>query len=360
MRKRADHAGGAIALLESANPARVEDIRRELDEKRLAAAQARAYAALEVKPQVGVGGGANRAVGRFPWAARRVRLVGAACALAVAAAVGLTGLPALLPGSGEPVRALGVLSAAASIAAAQPATALGPGEYTYLKQRLGVIGVAGETVEWWIAADGSGRVRRSGPQVIGVLSFSDGHVRRLRASVEGRGRAVRDVNFGPGRFAEFYEKVNPGVLNGQIDDLPSDPEALEVVLRRKLRGALDFNPDPAAQSLQMLQVIEEILANPLASPQLRSAVYEIAAGLEGVEIREHVTDPVGRAATAIALCSAAIPERYQVFFDPVTSATLGTREASVPCNGARSHRTGLTSYSVYLEQATVDSIHKRP
>jgi hypothetical protein len=52
---------------------------------------------------------------------------------------------------------------------------------------------------------------------------------------------------------------------------------------------------------------------------------------------------------AITLCSAAIPARYEVFFDPTTSATHGTQEVSpVDWNGVRSHPSGLTSYAVYL------------
>jgi uncharacterized protein (UPF0147 family) len=182
-----------------------------------------------------------------------------------------------------------------------------------------------------------------------------------RVILKGHDRTARDATFGPGRFAEFYERVNPGVLDGRIDELPTDPQTLKAVLLHKLREALDFNPDPATQSLQMLQLLEEVLANPLAPPKVRGAVYDIAAGLEGVEIKERVTDPVGRAATAIALCSPAIPAHDEVFFDPATSATLGTREVnSVACNDVSSRGSGLGSYSVYLEQATVDSIHTRP
>jgi hypothetical protein len=360
MRQRTDDESRAFALLQAANPASVQDTRRELDEKRLAA-RARVYAALEGKPQVGSRRATDNAMGRLPWLAGRVRLLGAAGAVAVAALVALIGVPALFPGGGEPARALQVLSAAASIAAAQPATAPGPGQYTYVKERRGLLGGPAETVEWWIASDGSGRMRRSGPQTIGVASSADGRLRRLPAFVTAGLRAVRDATFGPGRFAELYEKVNPGVLDAHVEDLPTDSEGLEAVLRRELRGAADFNPDPATQSLQMLQLIEEILANPLASPELRGALYEISAGLEGVEIREHVTDPVGRAATAIELCSAAVPARYEVYFDPATSATLGTREVdSVACGAAHSYPAGLTGYSVYLERATVESIHKRP
>jgi hypothetical protein len=321
---------------------------------------AHARAVLDCNHQIDVGRRADRAGGRAPGNTRRVRLVGAA---AVAMALALTGLLAVLPGGGAPApaRAQRVLYAAASIAAAQPATAPGPGEYTYVKQRRGLIGGPSETVEWWIAVDGSGRMRRSGPHSIGVITYEGGRGER-RVIVRGHDRIARDASFGPGRFAEYYEKVNPGVLDGRIDELATDPKALEAVLSRKLRGARDFNPDPATQSLQMLQMIEEILANPLASPELRSAVYEIAAGLDGVEISEHAADPVGRTATAIALCSAAIPARYEVFFDSATSATLGTREIdSAPCDEAPSHRSSaLIGYNVYLKQGTVHSIHEQP
>jgi len=361
MSKATDDASDAFALLRSANPVRLEDIHRELNEERIGAALAHAYATLRSKPQP-IARLTEPAARRAPRHARRLRLVGAAAAVAAAVGVALTALPALSPDGAEPASAMRLLTAAATIARAQPAPAPGPGEYRYVKERSGIIGGPSDTVEWWIASDGSGRMHRSGAHTIGVwvMTQEDGRGER-RVFVEGHDRTPRDATFGPGRFAEFYEQVNPGVLDGRIDRLPSDPEALEVMLRRKLREARDFNPDPATQSLQMLQLIEEILANPLASPDLRSAAYETAAGLEGVQIREEAADPVGRPATAIALCSPAIPARYEVFFDPATSATLGTREVSpVPCDGASSQRSGLTSYGVYLEEATVDSIHQRP
>jgi hypothetical protein len=360
MSKRTDDESCAFALLRSANPVRLEDIQRELDEERIGAALAHAYATLRGRPQPIARRRTERAGGGSPRHARRLRLVGAAAAVAAAVGVALTALPAMLPGGAEPARAMRVLTAAATVARAQPAPAPGPGEYTYVKQRFGIIGGPSGTVEWWIASDGSGRMHLSGPSTTGVITYEDGRGVERRVILEGHDRTPRDATFGPGRFAEFYEQVNPGVLDGRIDGLPTDPKALEVMLRRELREERDFNPDPATQSLQMLQLIEEILANPLASPDLRSAAYETAAGLEGVEIREQATDPVGRPATAIALCSAAIPARYEVFFDPATSDTLGTREVHSSCDGANSQRSGLTSYGVYLEQGTVDSIHHRP
>jgi hypothetical protein len=359
MSNRADHESRAFALLVVANPARVEDVRRELSEPRLAAICAQARAMVDHPPRVGVDrrwptGRASR----LPGEARRLRLLGAS---AVALTVALAGFFAVLSGGGEPARAQRVLNAAATIAAAQPASAPGRGDYTYAKQRRGVIGGPSETVEWWSASDGSGRMRRTGPTAIGVWSSPDGGP-RLRAAIEGRNRAVRDATFGPGGFAAVYQKVNPSLLHGRLDDLPTDSKALDALLRRKLREAVDFNSDPDTQNLQMLQLIEEILANPLASPKLRGAAYKIAAELEGVEISEHLTDPIGRPATAIALCSTAIPARYEVFFDPATSATLGTREFdSGTCDQeAPSHVSSKTiAYNVYLEQMTVHSVGRR-
>jgi hypothetical protein len=52
MNERTDHEGRAFALLRSANPVKLEDIRRELDEERLAAARAHVYATLELPQPV--------------------------------------------------------------------------------------------------------------------------------------------------------------------------------------------------------------------------------------------------------------------------------------------------------------------
>jgi hypothetical protein len=80
-----------------------------------------------------------------------------------------------------------------------------------------------------------------------------------------------------------------------------------------------------------------------------------------VQTREHLRDPVGRPATAIALRSDAIPARYELFFDPATAATLGTREVdSVACDQPHSQSSGTTAYSIYPQQGTVGSISERP
>jgi hypothetical protein len=346
MREKTDKTQGAFALPQAANPVDLDHLRDELDEHSLAAAR---HAALRAD-----GGGLNsrRLPGkrgrRLAWATVLVGLI-----------AGAWGLLSNLPGGNEPARAERVLLAAASQAAKQQATSPRPGQYAYLKERSGLVGGPSETVEWWVSAEGSGRMHRVGPGAIGVVSSANGRVYGLRAWGSAGDRRSHDLTFGRSGFAAVYDAVNPGILHGRVGDLPANPTRLEVILRERLRASTDYNPDPSAQSLQMLQVLEEVLANPLASPALRSAAYEVAARLDGAEITEHASDPAGSAATAIALCVPAIPIRYEVFFDPSTSATLGTQESdSGACSGLGS--SSLTSFTVYERRAIVDSIAKRP
>src|SRR6266496_3380247 len=69
--------------------------------------------------------------------ARRMRLAGALAGAigAAASAAVLTGVLGSLPGSDRVTDSVRVLDAAAATAAAQPPSAPGRGEYTYVKQR---------------------------------------------------------------------------------------------------------------------------------------------------------------------------------------------------------------------------------
>jgi hypothetical protein len=103
---------------------------------------------------------------------------------------------------------------------------------------------------------------------------------------------------------------------------------------------------------QLLILIAETLAHPLASPELRSALYDIASRLDRVKVAQGVKDPAGRPATSITLKRSAI--RYAIFFDPDTSEVLAT--------GRVAYDPGLrySDYTLYLERATVNSIRERP
>ena len=94
------------------------------------------------------------------------------------------------------------------------------------------------------------------------------------------------------------------------------------------------------------------LHHPLASPELRGALYDVASRLDSVKVTQGVKDPAGRTATAITLKRSAI--HYAIFFDPATSEVLAT--------GRVAYDPGLTysDYTLYLERAMVNSIRERP
>jgi hypothetical protein len=98
------------------------------------------------------------------------------------------------------------------------------------------------------------------------------------------------------------------------------------------------------ESYQLLTVIEQSLAHPLASPELRSGLYKVAARLDGVEAVEGVEDPIGRPASMLRLDRDAA--RDEVYFDPDTAATLATRYV----------RTGVTDDRIYTPPTVTDSI----
>jgi hypothetical protein len=274
----------------------------------------------------------RRSVG--PWR-RRLRLAAVAGVAAAAVAI-VAALPAGEKGT------TAILEAAAATAAAQPATAPAPGAYAYFKE-TGESGVkttlkglddsgGRTTLEWWVARDGSGRVLQT--MRIGndfERPADDPRLPRWKRAGEAW---VRDIRFDRGEFAEVHGRVAAAAVNVDVLSLPTEPAALESALRRELRAAAtDSDPEtgfaggPKPADWQMLTVIEQALAHPLASPQQRSALYRVAARLDGVEAIEDVQDPIGRPATVLRLLRQTHPGtvRTEVYFDPGTSATLARR-----------------------------------
>jgi hypothetical protein len=303
------------------------------------------------------------AASRRPRRRRRLRLAVVGVVAAVVAAVAAV-LPADERGTA------GILETAAATAAAQPATSPPPGEYAYFEQvgesrvrssqpGLDTSGVRTERA-WWVARDGSGRLVQT--MRIGndfERPTDDPGLPRWRQAGE---RWVRDIRFGPGDFEKVQGLVAPTAVKLDVPALPTEVVALESVLRQALRAAAsDSDPetgfagggDPA--NWQILTVIEQALAHPLASPQQRSALYEAAARLDGVEAVEDVRDPSGRPASLVRLTREMRPGtmRTEVYFDPQTSATLARRIVTSD--------TGTTATDTRLyEPPTIVSSLRRP
>ena len=284
------------------------------------------------------------------------KLLIAACMVLVAA---ITAALELAPRSDDAPRVLGV-DAIAAAAAAAPSTVPGPGEYAYTKRRHGIEGEPGAcTQEWWIARDGSGRVLQSG-------RLCSAPLRGTGAKRTGDGL---DARFGPGEATRMHVALALPGFTASPESLPTDPDRLEAALFDALRGLDDVNPesldDRLLRSNGMLQMVDQVLANPLASPELRGALYRVAGRLYGAKLTHDVTDPSGRRGSAITLdrkmgkdgprcCLLSI--RHELIFDPTTSRSLASRTTIKPGRGLPPSST----YHLYLEQAIVDSLDARP
>jgi hypothetical protein len=297
---------------------------------------------------------------------RRARLAFAVGAVAAVLAV----LFAALPAGDRPAPSVRVLDALAATAAKQPSTAPRPGEYTYVKEQS-FAGTARETSpktrEWWIASGGSGRVleRYHIPNDF-EAPVDDLPTRWKRV---GGGWWRRDVRFGPGEFPKVRRTVAPGVLDLRVADLPTDPAELDPLLRRKLREAASdsdpesgFHDGAGPDARQVLTVIEQTLAHPLAPPELRSALYLVAARLDGVKVTEGTRDAIGRPATALTLAPRTGGLRIEVFFDPATSAALGRRYITGRLGppGSKPPASAAIDATAYTRPQAVDSIRERP
>jgi hypothetical protein len=296
---------------------------------------------------------------------RRLRHLRLAAAAAVVAG-GVVALLGSLPAGDRPTRAgLGTrgvlgLHAVAAVAADAPSTTPAPGEYVYDETRWEYRGMTC-TIEWWIAADRSGRMHQRGrlcdtPGDPGVKNSPPEGERPIKSgpwpSFGPRVVPLKDrwpsgdgldIRFGPGEAPEVVQAITESGVNAWLDGLPTDPDALERALRRKLLKLRDSGGEVTL--LGLMQVIGQLLSNPLASPALRSALYNIAGGLDGVEIKEQVRDPIGRLGAAIK--ASGYDQGFELIFDPATSAVLASVQLS----------RGRRFFTVYLKRRMVDSVN---
>lgn len=309
---------------------------------------------------------------RSPLVRGRLRARRRFVAFALTSATVVAALAVALPGGD---RALSVLEAAAATAAAQPAPAAEAGTYAYFTARTTVGSTVDPTIsggggtEWWVARDGSGRMRQTmridddferpadGVEYV-VRPGDDPGLPRWRRA--GDHRWVREARFGPGGFDAVHSLIAPGVLSPHVDRLPTDPHELKAALTAQLEAATrDRDPETGfrgpVREDQLLTVIEQTLAHPLTSPELRSSLYRVAATLAGVEVTEHAKDPLGRPATALVHTRDTDPGTVttELFFDPGTAASLAARLTTTE------HGTTTQTW-LYTPPTTVESVDSRP
>jgi hypothetical protein len=288
---------------------------------------------------------------------RRVVLRLVAAAAVAGALVLIVGLLPALSGSSPAQRAL---RSVAATAAAHPAPA--PTGFLYTRLRAttlttsdpapGYSFLVSEVVEQWTAADGSGRIRsRSGAPVF-AGPRDEQRWRAAGSPALAPGTPAGDERLGPRELTA----TPPGGENlPPTRELPTDVDELLATLDR----AAEQSSDVPAEA-KIFELAAAVLIQSGASPQLRAALYEVVASLDGVTLNEQTRDPRNRSASAVSLDTdySGAPTRSTLFFDRDSAEPLAyTSRLLEPQPWVDGRELGTI---MMLESDRVDSIEQRP
>lgn len=279
---------------------------------------------------------------------------GAVATLAVAVAVFF----ALGTGGGQSnAGAANLLHKAAKAALAQPGFgALRPDQYIYTKSVDAYLDttVSGgrsysvfvpHTREIWLNADGTGWLHETS----GTPTFLSARDRQLWIEA-GRpefrsASAVTDM--------ALRNEDGPTSPMGSLG-LPTNPDTLYAQLEKQARG---FGRRTYAE---MFVEVGDNLRESYTTPAQRSALFEVAARIPGVELVENVTDAVGRTGTGVTIGDKVNHTRETLIFDPTNYGLMGEQESTLYGNSFGYPAGTVIGHGAYLEQAVVDAIKKRP
>lgn len=306
---------------------------------------------------------AERARPRLGGVGRRRWLVAATAAAAAAIAV-VT--PIVVPGgNGAQAEAAELLRQTGRVAAQQPPAPPADG-YRYTRSEAAFLSTVGdgpgfsalvpEVREVWGAPDGSGRIVTTYDEPI-FLGPRD----RERWEDAGRpplaNEGTSDEVFGPG-----------GLSYVDLESLPTDPDVLFEVIRSRA----EHND---AVEAEMLVIVGDLLRETVAPPELRAALYEVAARIPGIEIVE-ITDaavdssggelapiPAGRRGVAVAVESdySGARIRHELVFDPNTSEMIAERQVLLErVEWVDADPPALIGTVAYVDSGIVQSTDDRP
>jgi hypothetical protein len=262
-----------------------------------------------------------QSAGRRRRRARRATMLAPIVVVGVAAVLAQT----LLPGTQRSSAAAATLTRLAAAAAQQPAQTVGPGQYAYSEFNARWQTCQGSDCVWepvhretWIAPDGSGRI------------------------TETRGGYTWSEEFRPGEL-----------IQTDLSKVPTEEGALRSFIEE--RAAKADQPLEYEMFVRVGDLLRESFSSPLAynSPDLRSALFKVAASLPGVQLLGDTTDESGRHGVAVGYAYQGTLS--ELIFDPATSALLGEREVQID--------DGITvpgSWRVLLQTAVVSSTNDQP
>jgi hypothetical protein len=179
---------------------------------------------------------------------------------------------------------------------------MGPGQYSYVDK---VILLSGQTtIQTWWGADGSGRIESSGD----------------------------DPNYSPPPAQVYAPGDFP--IDTDLSELSTDPATLadQIAVRSAPDGASpqpDITPGPGQddQTGELWRAVADILDMPNATPELKAAVFQVAASITGVEVVEEATDPAGRRAVLLQVDTE--NEHHELYFDPDSLQPLAAVDRSL-------------------------------
>ncbi|MGW1681504.1 CU044_5270 family protein [Saccharopolyspora sp. NPDC002376] len=237
-----------------------------------------------------------------------------AIGVAALATVGVVTAVVVLPDTGTPTAAPPPASVApafsspgvvlANAADAVSSTPAGQGDWTYLST-VDVYEDAGKRVvrtEVWQKVDGTDAL---------VRIDRDGQVDEFSPVTDGLGP--------PSLYNPTYE---------YLTTLPTDPTALRAEIYAQVQADFDRSGPGAQQLYTVDQLVFQMiggLVRGAAPPELKAALYRVAATVPDVEFVDDVTDAVGRNGVGVAHAVNNAGDRAVLMFDRSTFQVLGVQ-----------------------------------
>ena len=229
----------------------------------------------------------------------------------------------------------------AAVSAQQSGNVPGPGQYLYYRTTRGLEGISGgiagsqsfpllstETIDTWVASNGSGRQRIDVGQPTLLLPAEQSAWEAAGSPSTGtQVSGVTDTLFPSNSHigGPLVSGANGQYKLAYIDSsqFPSDPHALQQYLNHYF--------DITGGALTTFLLAGDLLQVG-ASPTLRTALFNLIEQLPGIELVGPTSDASGRSGTGIALNDGK-SHRYVLVVDPQTSAVLGEKILMGPVAG---------------------------
>jgi hypothetical protein len=274
-----------------------------------------------------------------------------------------------ITGRRSPSAAAAVLERVAVTAADLPAGAVpGPGQFLYVKILQGQTNSGGntampgttwraswsETVQRWIAPNGSGREKDSVSPNVQFLSPKDKE--EWETCCHNEGTPAGDSSDG------LYP---PGAMTfPDTAGFPTNPK----LLYRAIAQRYEMTPRPTASSESTFELAGTVLQED-ASPTIRAAIYRMIEQMPGIRDLGPMTDLLGRRGVGVGLTTGS-GEEDELIFDPSSSAVLESRTVVVDAQSAAKAsgypllsplpRGTVMSYQVFVTTGVVGSLLSLP